>query len=135
MPLILLIDDDATVRRSLRLGLERSGYEIVEAADGDQGIAAFAARPADLVVTDMLMPEVDGVETIRALRKLHRTVPIVAISGGGRRSGLDYLEDIHLFGASAVLEKPFEIAKLKEIIAALLGGADATPPYSGPAVL
>ena len=79
--------------------------------------------------------EVDGVETIRALRKLHRTVPIVAISGGGRRSGLDYLEDIHLFGASAVLEKPFEIAKFKEIIAALLGGADATPPYSGPAVL
>ena len=135
MPLILLIDDDATVRRSLRLGLEWSGYEIVEAADGDQGIAAFAARPADLVVTDMLMPEVDGVETIRALRKLHRTVPIVAISGGGRRSGLDYLEDIHLFGASAVLEKPFEIAKLKVIIAALLGGADATPPYSGPAVL
>jgi DNA-binding response OmpR family regulator len=129
MSLILLIEDDTPLRRALRLGLERSGHEIVEAGNGREGIAAFKARSADIVVTDLIMPEVEGVETIRGLRALGARVPIIAISGGGRGSPRDYLQVARHLGANHVLAKPFEIDTLRTAIASLL----APPAEAGPA--
>ena len=128
MSLILLIEDDKSLRRALRLGLERSGHEIVEAGNGREGIAAFRAMPADLVVTDLIMPEVEGVETIRGLRALGAKVPIIAISGGGRGSPKDYLNIARHLGANHVLEKPFELDALRTAIAGLLALPTETSP-------
>jgi DNA-binding response OmpR family regulator len=128
MPRILLIEDDTTLRRALRLGLERAGHEIVEAGNGREGIAAFRRTPADVVVTDLIMPEVEGVETIRRLREMGATVPILAISGGGRGSPRDYLHIAQHLGANQVLEKPFEIDALRTAIATLLAAPTETDP-------
>jgi DNA-binding response OmpR family regulator len=128
MPRLLLIDDDATLRRAMRIFLEKSGFEIVEASDGRAGLAAFAAQPAALVVTDLIMPEVEGVETIRALRKLSGTVPIIAISGRGSGGSADYLDDVRVLGASEVFEKPFELRALQAAIVRLLGPPKASGP-------
>jgi DNA-binding response OmpR family regulator len=125
---ILLIDDDSTLRRALRIALEKSGYEVVEAANGREGLAAFALQPADLVVTDIIMPEVEGVETIRGLRKASVAVPIIAISGGGRGSAEDYLYYAKIFGANRVFEKPFDIDTLRAAVASLLGLEGAASP-------
>ena len=133
MPRILLIDDDSTLRRALRIALERSGYIVVEAANGKEGLTAFASQAADLVVTDLIMPEVEGVETIRELRKVSAGVPIIAISGGGRGSAEDYLHYARLFGASRVFEKPFDIDTLRDAVATLLGPAGG-PGAAGCAV-
>ncbi len=120
MSRILLIEDDTTLRRALRLGLEKSGHQIMEAGNGREGIAAFRTTPADLVVTDLIMPEVEGVETIRSLREMSARVPILAISGGGRGSPRDYLHIARHLGANQVLEKPFEIDAFRTVIATLL---------------
>lgn len=128
MPRILLIDDDTTLRRALRIALEKSGHEVTEAADGREGLAAFALQRADLVVTDIIMPEMEGVETIRGLRKASLGVPIIAISGGGRGSAEDYLYYAKIFGANKVFEKPFDIDTLRAAVATLLGLDGAASP-------
>jgi len=127
MARVVLIDDDKALRRSLRIALERSGHEIVEAANGREGLAAFAIQPADIVVTDIVMPELEGVELIQAIRKMSPRVPIIAISGGGRGKSADYLRLATFFGATQALEKPFTIDALRAAIAALLG-----PPAENP---
>jgi len=128
MPRILLIDDDAALRRALRIALTKSGHEVAEAADGREGVAAFTRRTADLVVTDLIMPEFEGVETIRSLRRLDAGVPIIAISGGGRGSPEGYLRVAAHLGANRVIEKPFEIDTLRDAIADLLGLRDEVSP-------
>jgi len=128
MSRILLIDDDPTVRLALRLALEMSGYEVVEAVNGREGLAAFAVQPPDLVVTDLIMPEIEGVETIRALRKMSPTLPIIAISGGGRSSAMGYLQDVRLFGANEVFAKPFELDVFQAAITHLLGQPRESSP-------
>jgi DNA-binding response OmpR family regulator len=128
MPRILLIEDDNLLRRALRIGLERSGYEVSEATNGREGLTAFKTAPADLVVTDLIMPEVEGIETIRGLRKMGIGVPIIAISGGGRCSADEYLHVATLLGASQVIEKPFEIDALRTAVAQLLApGVEGRP--------
>jgi DNA-binding response OmpR family regulator len=129
MPRILIIEDDTSLRRALRISLERSGHEIVEAGNGREGIAAFKANPADLVITDLIMPEVEGVETIRRLREMDTKVPILATSGGGRNNPRGYLYIARHLGANQVLEKPFEIETLRTAIATLL----SIPSEAGPA--
>jgi DNA-binding response OmpR family regulator len=125
MALILLIDDDATLRRGLRIALEKSGHEIVDVANGREGITAFTRRPADLVVTDIIMPDVEGIETIRLIRKVNAVVPIFAISGGGRGKPSDYLHLAKVLGATQVFAKPFDVDALRAAIATEL--ADPAP--------
>src|SRR5437868_3583695 len=82
MAAVLVIDDDPQYRRMVRAMLESSGHDVRSANDGNDGIESFTERRPDLVITDMIMPELDGIETIRVLRDLDPSVPIIAISGG-----------------------------------------------------
>lgn len=128
MSRILLIDDDDSLRRALRLALEKSGFAVTAVGDGRAGLAAFEIQPVDLVITDLVMPNMEGVETIRALRKLAPHVPIIAISGGGRGSADGYLNIAKILGAALTLEKPLEPADLCAAVTRLLEQKSAHPP-------
>ena len=130
---ILLIEDDQMLRRALRIALVKSGYEVVEAGNGHEGLMAFKAKPVDLVVTDLIMPEMEGVETIQVLRKLSPYLPIIAISGGGRGSPADYLHFAQKLGAARAFAKPFEPGELCAAVGSLLGENDrgANAPTAG----
>ena len=121
MPRILLIEDDRALRKALRLALEKLGHTVCEADDGREGLKVFVAEPADLVITDMIMPEMEGVETIRALRRLEPMLQIIAITGGGRGTADGYLRLAAQFGAAKVFTKPFELADLCTAASQLLG--------------
>lgn len=123
MPRILIIDDDDAFRTMLRLSLRRLGHEVEEAANGRQGLLRQRTEPADLVITDLIMPEKEGLETIRELRAEFPALKIIAISGGGRVNPRDFLKIAGLFGAQCTLEKPFSIADLAGAIDAVLAAA------------
>jgi DNA-binding response OmpR family regulator len=120
---ILLIEDDANVRLALKQALQRAGHEVAEARDGRDGVERYSAQPADLVVTDLVMPNQEGIETIEQLRRLTPSLPIVAISGGGRTGNRDVLALAAEVGASRTMAKPFRPRELVQVIAGLL----ATP--------
>lgn len=109
---ILLIDDDELLREGLSRALGSAGYEVEEAGNGLDGLRAFRARGADVVITDLVMPEREGIETIVELHRDFPTVPIIAISGGLRSGSLDVLHVAGLLGATATIAKPFEIGEL-----------------------
>jgi CheY-like chemotaxis protein len=117
---ILVIDDDAVLRRVITLALERIGHSVVRCENGRKAIEYLARQNADLLITDIVMPEMDGVETVRAARQLKPELPILAISGGGSFDPQDYLGIAQVFGANAVLPKPFRPAELIEKVAELL---------------
>jgi len=110
MPRILVIDDDTAVRTTVRHLLERAGYEIVEAGDGKD--AGPLLGSVDLVITDLLMPEVDGVDLLGMIRREGRTVPVIAMSGGGKVDSKSYLEVARALGAYATFAKPFDLEHL-----------------------
>jgi DNA-binding response OmpR family regulator len=116
MARILIIEDDDLLRHMLRQGLEEAGYEVVEARNGEEGLQRYHAAPADLIITDILMPEKEGLETIIELRREVPGVKIIAISGGGQIGNLTFLEVARHLGAQRVLQKPF---KLPEMLAAV----------------
>lgn len=117
---ILVIDDDPLVRATLRALLEGEGYEVTIAVDGENGLEAFRRHTPDLVITDIVMPEVEGIETIRQMREIAPNLPILAISGGGRGVSLDYLRMAQRLGATEVLAKPFEAEELVGVVARCL---------------
>lgn len=121
MTRILVIDDNPLVRATLRSILDAAGYEVVLASDGQAGLAEFRRQPSDLVITDIVMPEIEGIETIRQLRGLAPKLPILAISGGGRGISLDYLRMAQQLGATDVLSKPFEPDELLSTVLRCLG--------------
>ncbi len=108
MARILVIDDDHAVRLTLQLILERAGHEVICAADGDLGLRAVASAVPQLIITDIIMPNKQGVEMIMAIRADDATTPIIAMSGGGRVGNDDLLEMALRVGADEVLAKPFE---------------------------
>jgi DNA-binding response OmpR family regulator len=116
---IVVADDEAGVRSFLRMVLEDAGYEVIEAANGKQALTEALARRVDLVITDLVMPEQEGIETIQALRKDAAGIGIIAMSGafGGR-----FLETARILGAQAVLSKPVSadllLAKVAEVLKA-----------------
>ncbi|HYH20022.1 MAG TPA: response regulator [Azospirillum sp.] len=116
MTKVLVIDDEDMVRLTLCQMLEVAGYEVTEASDGRKGVAMQAAHPADIVLTDILMPGQEGIETIIQLRQLTPGVKVIAISGGARVNNVDLLEVARTMGADAVLAKPFT---MRELIGAL----------------
>ena len=120
MPNILIIDDDNQFRTMLRKMVERNGYEVVEASDGKEGIKLYRKNPTDLIITDLIMPEKDGIETIQELRKDFPDVKIIAISGGGRLGPHDYLHLAKMLGAQRTLTKPIELDELLKAIEELL---------------
>jgi DNA-binding response OmpR family regulator len=125
---ILLIEDDNEVRTMLRLTLTHFGHIVIEARNGKEGLELFEHAKADLVITDIVMPEKEGLEVLVELRKKQvLPVKIIAISGGGRQKAADYLRLAELMGAARVLAKPFSNEVLIAMIDELLpnGGAPA----------
>ena len=114
MPRILIIDDDDLIREMLRAVLEREGYDVLDASDGREGLRVFMKNPVDLVVTDLVMPEKEGIEIIIELRRNFPDLKIIAISGGGTVGGSQYLDVAGKLGADKILGKPL---KLREFIA------------------
>jgi CheY-like chemotaxis protein len=106
MQTILVIDDDAVIRSFLRRFLEKEGFHVSEAEDGEAALRRMESGPADLVIVDIFMPRKDGFETIRELKGRKTPCKILAISGGGTIGRLDYLDLAKIFGANAVLAKP-----------------------------
>jgi DNA-binding response OmpR family regulator len=116
MASILLVDDDEQFRTMLCEVLTLAGYQVQEACDGDQAIELYGAQPADLVITDLVMPRKEGLEMIGEFRRRYAGAKIIAISGGGRRGSEQYLKMARTLGAKQVLEKPFSH---REILAAV----------------
>ena len=117
---ILIIEDDEQVRSMLRILLGLAGYEVEDAPDGKEGLRLFQQKPFDLIITDILMPGKDGMETIIEMRREFPDVKIIAISGGGRIIPDYYLDSAKLFGAMRTLAKPFEQKELLEMVRELL---------------
>jgi len=117
---ILLVDDDPLLRKVLQATLEAQGYQIVAVDDGKAALNVFSPQKFDIVITDLVMPEMDGLEFILRLRKDYAAVPILALSGGGRSRNMEVLEHAGAFGATAVLPKPFLPEQLVQLVATLL---------------
>jgi len=114
---ILIIDDDISVRIALRILLQKAGHETVEALNGKEGLRVFNQNPTDLIITDILMPERDGVETLLEIRAHHPDVKVMAISGNAAEF-LPILEDL---GAQHTMTKPFNADEVLEAVQNLLG--------------
>ena len=124
MARILLIEDDHTLRAVLRMSLAGVGHTVIEARNGKEGLDLFKRTGADLVITDIIMPEVEGLEILRELRKKQfPMVKVIAISGdGGTQNAADYLRIAKLLGAAKTLAKPFSNEALIAAINELLPG-------------
>lgn len=120
MALVLLIDDDASMRSLMRQALEAVGHDVLEAPDGRRVLELLRRSRPDLMVTDILMPNKEGLETIRDVKAAMPRLPIIAISGGGRIDRRDLLDAAREFGADAALAKPFRPAELRALVADLL---------------
>lgn len=121
MARILIIDDDVQILDMLRQILKSEGYEVVEAADGREGIRLYREDPADLIITDIIMPEKEGIETIIEFKRDFPDVKIIAISGGGRIGPEEYLPMAEMLGAKRTFSKPVEREELLEAIRELIG--------------
>lgn len=130
-PRVIVIDDDPAVRSVIVAAFSRAGCEVRSAADGHSGVKLFNTLPAHLVVTDIVMPNQEGIETIMQLKRLERAPRVIAISGGGRRGGQDFLQWARHLGADAILPKPFRTSELIEIARALLDPRATSAPQPG----
>jgi len=113
---ILLVDDDDLFRDMVLAMLERLGHTVLIARNGNEALARFAEERADLVITDLIMPDKEGLQTIRELHQAARDLPIIAMSGGGRNNPEVYLKTARTMGAVAVLTKPFSFKQLASAI-------------------
>lgn len=120
MKKILIIDDDDIFRSMLHQLLERSGYEVFEAEDGRRGYQLFQKHTPHLIITDIVMPEKEGIETIREIRGQNETIPIIAVSGGGRLHPDSYLPLAQAMGAQKTFSKPFDNHDFLSAVAELL---------------
>ncbi len=119
---IVVIDDEAGIRRITSKALEIAGHHVVAYEDGRAGIDHVERNPPDLLITDIFMPEMEGLETIRRVRAINSRLPIIAMSGISFE-GADYLQIAEKFGALATLKKPFRAAQLIALVAQLLAQA------------
>jgi DNA-binding response OmpR family regulator len=117
---ILIIDDEAMVRNLLTQILELEGHETVVATGGIAGIKIHRENPADLIITDLIMPDKDGIETIMEIRRDFKDVKIIAMSGGGQIEPKTYLQIAKTIGAVKTITKPFNRKELVKTIQELL---------------
>lgn len=121
MSKILIIDDEPQIQNMLKKLLKEEGYDVFSASDGNEGINMYRANPYDLVITDIIMPEKEGLETIRELKKIDPDVKIIVMTGGSNKYSSDmYLELGVKFGAITAFEKPIRrnelLKKIREIL-------------------
>ena len=127
---ILIIDDEKDVRVVLKEVLRRAGYDVTLAANGREGLEKLAADGADMVITDVIMPGIDGVAMVQQIHEARPDMPIIVISGGGNVAPMDYepgaistsayLASATIAGANRTLTKPFERQELLDAVRALL---------------
>jgi DNA-binding response OmpR family regulator len=117
---ILVIDDDIKIREMLKQYLERAEYEVLIAPDGKAALKLHSANPVDLIITDIVMPEKDGLETIMELRRRFPAVKVIAISGGGKIEANEYLDIAKAMGVTRTFSKPFELRELLAAVRELL---------------
>ncbi|MBG05045.1 MAG: response regulator [Rhodospirillaceae bacterium] len=115
---IILAEDDRDVRYAIALFLRKRGFTVVEAVNGDDPVISEEIKDTDVLVTDILMPDSDGIELLIKTRESYPDLPVIAYSGGGRISSHDYLETAATLGASATFRKPFDENMLAEAIEA-----------------
>ena len=117
--MIILVEDDADQRLALGLALKAAGYSLREAANGCEALDLQHERPAGFLITDIFMPEADGIELIEAFHREFPKTKIIVVSGGGKRTKGDYLASAKLIGADAALQNPVEIESLLDTLRAL----------------
>lgn len=120
MARILVIDDEELIRETIRMRLEQSGHEVFEAGNGAEGLRRLEEIDVDLVVTDIIMPEQEGIETIRLIRERDPKIGIIAISGGGRTRNFGFLDFAKKLGANGALPKPFTGTQLLAVVESTL---------------
>ena len=120
MARILVIEDDDWVRGVVNAALLRDGHVVTEACNGKEGLARYRPETIDLVVTDLIMPEIEGLETIAELKRKFPTIKILAVSGGGRMAPESQLKVASKMGARGVLAKPFSVEALSAAVQQLL---------------
>jgi DNA-binding NtrC family response regulator len=120
MATILVIDDEPALRRSLRRILELDGHRVIEAEDGRAAFAAEEAQSVDLIITDVFMPEMDGIEFLIAHQEQSPGIPIIAISGGGFADKDHVLIDAGMIGATETLSKPLQVDEVRAAVARAL---------------
>jgi DNA-binding NtrC family response regulator len=113
---ILVVDDDASIRRTLNILLSKAGYEVIQASDGSEAVRLWRDRGGDLVITDLHMPEKDGIETIVELLSHTPGMSIIAMSGGGQTKRLDLLGNVALLGSILTIEKPFTLSEMMAMV-------------------
>jgi CheY-like chemotaxis protein len=113
---ILVIDDNQPLRRLLQIVLEAEGHEVLQAADGAEGLRLVRRQGADLVLCDLIMPVLDGLQAIRALRRDFPALPVLAMTGGVAHGSVDLLATAGLLGAERVLRKPFVLPDLLAVV-------------------
>jgi DNA-binding NtrC family response regulator len=118
--LILIIDDDPDVRRMLRIALERNQHRVLEAGDGGEGMRRWRESRPDLVITDLLMPGKDGLDTLFELVSTDPRVRVIAMTGGSWREAVDRLHDARLFGAVRTVAKPFTLSEMLRVVGEVL---------------
>jgi DNA-binding response OmpR family regulator len=118
---VLIIEDDDFIQKMLKQTFERAGYEVTTASNGRVGLQLYHRKSFDVVITDLIMPEMEGIETITSLRKSNPKVQVIAISGGGRHRPEDYLEIAQKLGAKKTFTKPLDrqklVAAVQELVA------------------
>jgi DNA-binding NtrC family response regulator len=125
MKKVLIIDDDMLARTTMALILERAGYHVVTAEDGRKGLSCMRKEEPDLVITDIIMPEKEGIETIQEILASRPQAKIIAVSGGGARNNMEFLRLAKILGASEVLAKPFEPEDLLVCVARCIEARNA----------
>lgn len=121
MKKILIIEDDDLLRNLLTRFLSKHGYQTESAEDGEKGLLCLKETVFDLIITDIIMPGKEGIETIQEIRSILKDLPIIAISGGGRMSADSYLPLAEMLGANCTLAKPFRNEELLNKVRELLG--------------
>ncbi len=119
---ILVVDDDDLIRKLVVKTLVRAGYEVVASADGQEATRIYRQEPSDLIITDLFMPEKEGMEVIMELRRDFPDVKIIAISGAGSLGATEYLEMARMIGATRTLAKPFGQEQLLAAVSEILDG-------------
>lgn len=118
MARILVVDDEENIRKMLKLTLERAGYEVEAASNGDEALLKFEAQPADLIITDLVMPQKEGLVAIWELARQRSGLKIIAMSG----TSLDeYLNWARKLGVQRTFKKPFQLAEMLDAVKELLG--------------
>jgi CheY-like chemotaxis protein len=122
MACIVVIDDEEPIRRILRRALEQAGHEVLDASDGEMGLQVLGSHSADVVISDIFMPGLDGIQTLRQIRKQFPRIKVIVISGGDSSGMLDLRRDAELLGAVKSLPKPFTTHEIVAVVNSVLAG-------------